>query len=371
MKLEEQQFLALLRAGLWDIPVGATLFSETTDWKGVFALAAHHTVKGIVADAVNKLPFPYQPPLPLLRELAFYLSRNRMYHARHNAVLAEINCKLMHDGVDSVLLKGQGVAINYPDSTLRHCGDIDLYIGQENFERSISRVLLWEDSGCEDMLVAKHYGFSYKGISVELHCMAEFLYLPWRNRYLQRWTKKYLQREELRQVAIDERTTVFLPPYQFDALYILGHAWHHFVFLNGIGLRQICDWVMYLHRYHREINNTLLEQDLKKLGLWQGWCLLGYIAVNYLGLPPAELPFYDESVKEEADKVMRRILTESCGQEAGLSGYIGRKKEALYRMFGRRKIICRYEGMFNTTVYYICFIAHGFYRTLKHWRAGI
>lgn len=373
MKVEQQQFLALLRAGLWDTSVDTAFFSAQVDWMGIVMLASDHTLKGIVAEAINKLPVNFQPPQQLMRELLFYLSRNRIQHAIHNAILAELIHKFVEAGIYPVLLKGQGVALNYPDSTLRHCGDIDLYIGTENFERSVVLARQCQDVGCVSMLVAKHYGFYYKGVSVELHRIVEALYIPWRNVYLQHWTKKHLQKEHLRLGRIDDKTEIFLPPYQFDVVYILEHAWHHYVYFEGIGLRQICDWAEYLHQFHNKINMADLEIDLKKLGLWKAWKLFGYIAVNYLGLPQSELSFYDDSLKSEADVAMQQILVESYGQEKMqqvTSDYIGRKLRALRIVFGKWKVICRYEGIFNTVFYLVCFLFSGVYRMLRYWRSG-
>lgn len=370
MKLVQQQFLTLLRAGLWDTPVDATLFSRPTDWMEVFELATYQKVKGIVAEAINKLPTEFQPPIQLLRELAFYLSRNRVLHANHNAILAEIIDEFNHHKILPILLKGQGVATNYPDATLRHCGDIDLYIGIENYAKSRSLFQEWKDKNSPSLSIAKHCSFNYKGITVELHRIAELLYIPQRNWYLQQWTQKHLHQSKLRWIEID-KTKIALPPYQFDAIFILEHAWHHFVFLGGISLRQICDWAEYLNKFSHQIDTIELANDLKRLGLRKAWQLFGYIAVNYLGLLQTKLAFYDDKVKIEADHILQQILIEGCGNEnvnQETPGYINRKIKAWHDVFGRRKIIFRYEGMANTILHFGCFVVYGTYRLLKYWR---
>lgn len=372
MTLEQQQFLALLRSGLWDTSVDVSLFSGLTVWSEIVLLAQKQTVKGIITESVNKLPVDCQPSLELMRELAFFASRNRLNHVIHNAILADVVCLFVENGIKPVLLKGQGMAVNYPNPALRHCGDIDLYIGSGDFERSISLARQWQGDAKDSMLIAKHYEFGYKGVRVELHRVAELSYIPWRNSYLQRWTEKYLDCGSLCSYVINNHTEISLPPCQFDAVFILEHAWHHFVFLGGVGLRQICDWTLYMHRYHDKIDRLALKKDLNGLGLWKAWKLFGYIAVNYLGLPPCELPFYDGGVKNEAYVVIQRILEEGYGRNSVspiTSGYIGRKLKALHHVFGRRKIMYRYEGVFNTIVYLSCFFIHGIYRMLRYWRS--
>lgn len=370
MELKQQLFLALLRAGLWDSSVDTALFEGNIDWTGIFRLAAHQTVKGIIADAVNKLPDTYRPLQPVMRELAFYIARNRMCHARHNAVLGEIIRQFTDYGINPVLLKGQGMSLNYPEPTLRHCGDIDLYIGEDNFEKGVQLAAQCKDVNSGTMLIAKHYEFEYRQVSVELHRMVELNYIPWRNKYMRRLERKYLQDTACRSMALEGVQTVFLPPCQFDVVFILEHAWHHFVFLGGVGLRQICDWAMCLHHCHDKIDILALEKDVRKLGLKEGWKLFGYIAVNYLGLPPSELPFYDESAKTRAKRALQQILTESYGQEHTQqipSGYVERKMKAFSTVFGRWKIIRQYEGTFNMAVYLIGFLTVGSYRMLRYW----
>ena len=68
MTIQQQQFLELLRAGLWGKPANAELFKET-DWKAVVRIAVAQTVQGIIADGIETLPKELWPPKELTMKL--------------------------------------------------------------------------------------------------------------------------------------------------------------------------------------------------------------------------------------------------------------------------------------------------------------
>lgn len=156
-------------------------------------------------------------------------------HALLNRTLVELIDRFRQHGIYPVLLKGQGVASNYIEPTLRICGDIDLYIGKQDYDRACRLAKSWiintdNEHGEES---EKHYHFKYGVVTVELHRLAEQLSLPWQNARFQVWTQKHLHGAHLRSIVI-EATVISLPPVNFDALYIFEHVWHHLI--DGMGL---------------------------------------------------------------------------------------------------------------------------------------
>lgn len=320
----QQQFLALLRSGLWNTPVDAGLFSGTTDWNALFAQASRQTVSGIVASATGTLPAALRPAAPVADKMRSLVTASIRSHALLNRTLAEAVNLLRRNGIRPVLLKGQGVASNYAEPTLRMCGDIDLYIGKQDYGKACALAREWNRTAKEEATTAKanryaaasdeegtesikHYHFKHGNVTVELHRIAEQLPLPWRNARFQRWTQKHLHNSSsLRSIEI-EGTAIPLPPVNFDALYIFNHAWHHFSQGGGIGLRQLCDWVRYLHTFRTDIDHAALRRDLKAFGLWRPWRMFSTIAVDTLGLPREEYPFYTHRYTRKADRITAMI----------------------------------------------------------------
>ena len=291
MNKDQKQFFALLRSGLWNTPVDKTLFYGSTDWEVVFKQAKHQTVLGLIVDGINTMPTNIQPPKELLCKMRGKVLLSIRTHAQMNSVLAEVITSLQEKGFCPILLNGQGMAMNYLEPTRRQCGDIDLYIGKQEYERARAFVIERYRSDDNVSESQKHYHFTYKGVVIQLHRIAESLPIPWQNTRFQNWSEKHLHQSNLRSVQLGS-TEIKLPPIDFDAIYIFNHAWHHFSAGGGIGLHQLCDWVRYLHKYHHEINLVELECHLKAFGLWRAWRIFGYIAVNVLGLSRTKFPFY-------------------------------------------------------------------------------
>lgn len=339
MNSEQQIFLALLRAGLWNTPADVALFSGQTDWETIFIHAARQTVLGLVATGTGMLPCCCSPPVSVAKRLRDVTTVTIRSHALLNRTLAVAVKLLRQNGIHPVLLKGQGVATNYIDPYLRMCGDIDLYIGQRDYDKACEVVRQWAGTK-EGIESEKHYHFKHGDVTVELHCIAERLVLPWQNTSFQRWTHKHLHNDYLRSVEI-EGTAISLPPVNFDALYIFNHAWHHFSEGEGIGLRQLCDWVRYLHIFRGEINRIEMERDLKSFGLWYPWQIFGPIAVDMLGLPREEYPFYTDRYARQAARVISMIEVDGNfgffdpSRMKRPEGYIAGKVHSFRRMSNR------------------------------------
>ena len=132
MTLPEQQFFALLRAGLWSESLDISLFSGKTNWNGLLKLGEKQTVLGVLGDGIGQLPPELRPSREQLRWLQSRLLQIRQHHLLLNHTLEEVNGRLCAAGVHPILLKGQGVARYYRYPEQRQCGDIDLYVIKED-----------------------------------------------------------------------------------------------------------------------------------------------------------------------------------------------------------------------------------------------
>jgi hypothetical protein len=111
-------------------------------------------------------------------------------------------------------------------------------------------------------------------------------------------------------------TAIALAPATYNAFFILHHAVRHMT-TEGVGFRQICDWVMLLHKCHAQVDTELLGRKLKELRMTEIWQEFGRLAVNYLGLPAEELPL------APADLAPTRT-TRKLVQHIFISGNFGR-----------------------------------------------
>ena len=324
MTLTQEQFLWLLRAGLRGFaegrfPVSAGEQSrgpETVpDWNGIFSLSREQGVLLLVQDGLEVLleaePQWAQeekalPPMTLLKWQRFRRKTART-HAQLESLMGTCVGRLQSEGLHPVVLKGEPLAALYLHPGSRSCGDIDLWVPQPEWKRAAERLSGFLVPGESN---GHHRAYRSGFNEVELHWQPLEMENPFRQRAFRRFAAQELT-SHIQSCSLPlSGNPVPVPSGEFNALYVLSHAFHHFI-EGGVGLRQLCDWVKVLERVSfRENDLSALQGRLQKFGLMQAWQVFGYLAVHALGLPEAQLPFYRTEAGEDAGKVLALILSE-------------------------------------------------------------
>lgn len=264
-------------------------------------------VYGTCPDALTLTP---KQELQLKVQMGKYLRQ----HLRLNQDLETVFTHLQANGLHPVLLKGQGCATYYPNPVLRATGDLDIYIGEKDYEKA-KEVL--RTFGCQMTQESeKHQDAHFGQTTLEIHRVTEHLIHPAHHRYYQQLSEKELAQPQI----VTPSVTFPIPPASFNALQIFMHLWHHFT-TTGIGLRQFIDLALILHRDHQAINPDDLKTHLKNLGRTDAWGMVGNILVDVLGLPQDEYPLYSTRYQGKAKKIFQMVLEEgNFGQKSGRVG---------------------------------------------------
>lgn len=330
MKTHEEVFLSLVRNSLWDAQ--AKVPADFKDWGLLMRLSESQAMEGAVAkgilDSAEVLACLKPKSQSRLNNM---LMSNVVMHSQSNSTIQIAVTALRNAGVESVLLKGQGLAANYKCPEVRDCGDIDLYVGLEDYRRSYEVLKDVADAIDDPSVldgVGKHYHAMLAGISIEVHKHSEVLPSSSVNRRYQRLALNGLS-ENL--VALDfGDARIMTPADDFNAFYIFNHLWNHFLSI-GVGIRQVCDLTMFLHARGANVDKDYLRRVLTDMKLMRPWKTFGCIAVDFLGLPSDEFPFYDSKYSKIARNVLERILKEGdMGRETdfvrkkGRGGFYGK-----------------------------------------------
>lgn len=357
-------FFHILKSSLWgDKAILDASGLSRNDVMGVLRIAKAQTVLGIVANEVLKtdslsvlLTDEYKAGLK--RFVMSNLTTGQML----NNALINIVLELRKYGIEPVLLKGQGVAKYYPMPELRQCGDIDVYVGQDNFAKACE--VIGEMSSPEDhqgdIPSLKHFHTRIGHAFIEIHRYTD---VYWPKRYDRVYQKISDAGMHSDLVPLDfAGVPVMSPSVDFNVFFIFNHFWHHFI-ADGVGLRQLCDWVRLMHANHGKINLDYLSDVLGKMRLMKEWQVFGYIAVNTLGLPADEMPFYEPKYKKTAEKVLELIMLEgNFGMENRKDynrpkGYVAGKWYSFKRRFGRNlRVLSIFpmESLRHITKVFIC-----------------
>ena len=299
-------FLALVKAGLWE---KESLLSQNgdIDFQKVYRLAEEQSVIGVVASGLEYVTDVKLPKEKVLQFVGHTLMLEQQNRAMNDYLAKLIEILRLH-GVYTLLLKGQGVAQSYERPLWRACGDIDLFLSDNNYTVA-KRVLMPLASSVEEEYVReKHFGMTIDGWEVELH---GHLYSGLSSRVESELDK--LQEDTFYggQVRswMNGQTQIFLLKAENDAFYVFTHILQHF-YKEGIGLRQVCDWCRLLFRYRGELDLRMMESRIKRAGLMSEWKAFGALAVDYLGMPVEAMPFYSNSTKwkKNARLIMEFVL---------------------------------------------------------------
>lgn len=164
----QQAFIALVKAGLWEREVRLCP-SNMIDFKEVFRIAEEQSVVGLIAagiEHVEDIRIPQADVLTIAgRALQFEQQNIAM-----NQFVAELFAKLQAENINALMVKGQGIAQCYERPLWRACGDVDLLLDAENYERAKQVLLPRAVSVESEYKTFKHLGMTMSnGVEVELH----------------------------------------------------------------------------------------------------------------------------------------------------------------------------------------------------------
>lgn len=305
MSVAETQYFALLRAAFWDEPIAV---DGPIEWKAVMQIAEFHGNSVLLADLAARMD-ENGPSPQMLSWMQAIMRDNLMHHMRLRQILVSAVKLLREHGIEPVLLKGFGLALLYPNPSLRQFGDVDLFVGQSDFHEACSllRTLPGGYNWGEEIDEGKHYNIEFGQYPMEVHRVSsEIENVREQSAYAAMEQEGLLNHPQ----RVDfEGFELLVPSKEFTVFFTFYHAWHHFL-TTGVGWRQLSDVTMALHAYHGQLDMDKLGQWLNAMHLMKPWQTFGYLIVDRLGLPIAEMPFYGANAKRRATKLYRQIMKE-------------------------------------------------------------
>ena len=310
-------FFTLVRVGLFPVHdegfmVNESLFQDV-EWEKVYQLAQEQSVLGLVLAGLEQyknlnanldLNIPKVLLLQWIGEVQVIEQRNK----EMNAFIDELIEKLRKEDVYAILVKGQGIAQCYEKPLWRSSGDVDLFLSDEYYQKAKELLLPLGNITEPEEIAKKHFEMDIDGWAVELHGTLKSGLSSNVERELDKLQEDTFYGGQLRSY-MNGQTQIFLLKAENDAFYIFTHILQHF-YKEGVGLRQICDWCRLMWTYKDSLNYGLLEQRIKSAGLVSEWKAFGALAVDYLGMPVAAMPFYSDSTKwkKKARLIMEFVL---------------------------------------------------------------
>lgn len=291
---EHACLLELLKSALFDM---TPIIPESVNWNKIFESAKAQCIVPLLATSI---PLEYREEW---NRICFQSKAHFMQMIFEQNTLVRL---FRDNNIPLVILKGTAAAIYYPNPILRTFGDIDFYICKEFLERA--RYLLEQNEYTFELKNERHYEYTKHGIEFELHTRFSCDY--------------YNDIDPILLLGMNNSIDYKIINYSFPGLpakengiVLLGHIMQH---LNdsGIGLRQIVDWMMFVHK---ELDDSAWEKSFKQLAIDAGLDELAitvtYMCKKWLGLPD-EITWCNLADEKVADNLIIRVLDDgNFGQD--------------------------------------------------------
>ena len=311
-------FLELVRAGLWEKETRLSQFGKV-DYEELMRLAEEQSVVGLVTVGLEHVTDVNVPKEVLLQ----FIGRSLQLEQRNTAMnkfIAEMVEKMRVVGIYTLLVKGQGIAQCYEKRLWRSSGDVDLLLSNDNYEKAKDFLLPLSSSQKREEQYSKHLGLSIGEWYVEIHGSLRSGLSESVDREIDRAQRDVFYGGNVRSWE-NGNVQVFLPGVDDDVFFVFTHFIKHF-YKEGMGLRQVCDWIRLLWTYRDHVDVELLKKRLQSAGLMSEWNGFAVVAVDYLGMDARAMPFYDASFKSKGSRIVKFVL----------SGYSGNKYKDMLRI---------------------------------------
>ncbi len=230
-------------------------------------------------------------------EMANIFTRNVKMASEHT----RIHKIMQANNIPYTIIKGFSSALYYPDAMLRESGDVDFIVKRENFEKADKAL---KSNGFKQIkdIHECHWVYTYDNCRYEMHF--EPSGIP--DGSVGEIIRDYLSD------TVDCATTVKtevgelrIPPDFHYGLISLLHIAHHMCG-EGIGLRHLCDWAVFVSKFDDSDFIKLFKNALSNIGLWQFSCVITKICVKYLGCPPKSFARADDKL---CDSLMADVFS--------------------------------------------------------------
>ena len=270
----KQTFLSLVRQGIGK----EAAFPDVVNWQAVKALADKQGLAAIIIDGIEQLPDTKRPPKALLLQWIGEVMQMESRCDAQNKEAANLGELFHTNHIRTYVLKGAVISECYPNPKHRLSADMDCFLlpSEGAFDA-------W--SLGNDLVRAQGYevgdGF-YKNSSLylpELLVENHKFMTPFRGNKKLRDLEKVLQSIISADEGEDrfEGTWLYRPPVMLSALFIIEHAYSHFLH-EGLTWRMALDWMLFSEKHRKEICWTDLDVLIDNFGFrkfYDSFCQVG------------------------------------------------------------------------------------------------
>lgn len=341
--MTKKTFLQIIQSSLAkaDFAVDAAL--SKSQWNEILVLAKNHRIIPLVYDCIYKnYPFDKADLEP------FKAHTKRLVYEQtlKTQNFLEVYEHLIANGMEPIVVKGIVCRSLYPDPECRTSSDEDILIPADKFDKYCSTLAELSIVPISESAREKYQTTFLRGgkhpieIHKSLFPTESNYFAPWNNLFADAFdTSEYVNVQHLRIRTLG--TTDHL-------LYLTLHALKHFVH-SGVGIRQVCDIVLFANNFGKSIDWQRYFASCRNLHAEQFTLAIFKIGENHLVFDKTVAAFPENISLESIDEapLLEDILGAGVFGSATMSrrhsanftfdAVQGKKTNALKRAFPSRK----------------------------------
>lgn len=256
--MPQNAFLKILRSALEGQTCIPDLNTKKDEWVTIFRLAENHRVLPLIFDCIrNSYPFDRAELAPLKQRTKALVLEQIL----RSKTFLEVYENLCKKGLSPVVVKGIVCRSLYPDGDCRVSTDEDLFIPEKDLQQYLQTLEALSFSpkafGKDDYQITL---CGETGLRIELHKSL----FPLDSEYFKPWNEVFANSESRAQNLTVEGISVKTLCDTDSLLYLILHALKHFLH-SGVGIRQICDIIMFANRYGKNTDWNYAFEVLRNL----------------------------------------------------------------------------------------------------------
>lgn len=283
-----------------------TLRPEAKEWEELFRLSKQQGVTAVVFEFISTLPEGAAPKRELVMKwlsATMYIERTM----RSIAIVADyFASKMAERNIPVVVLKGMAFAKYYNNPLHREFGDLDCYLMGKKDEGDSA---IAEIGGKMECAGYKHSHLLFNGIVIENHRY----FTDFENTKTGIATEKALASLILSGCVPICNRKLLCPSATFNALFLLKHAQGHFID-EGIRIRYVLDWALFLNKEQENVDWELILQMLKETGTERFAGVMTAIVIRYLRIEVKNAGLL-HLAKHSDVRMVDMVLTDIMGEQ--------------------------------------------------------
>lgn len=221
----------------------------------------------------------------------------------------ELQDLMTEHNIPYTAIKGIASAMYYPEPSLRVMGDVDFLVSRDNIckaGQALEKAQFVVDHGDEDE-DGIHIAYKRPPASIwELHRNVNGVPSGEVGERIQAEIERIIETAVKNEC---EGSVCMVPDMFHHGLIMLLHTASHLT-SEGVGLRHLCDWVVFASSMNDADFRKTFEKKLKSFGLWRFAQALTLLSIRYLGAPKRVWALEAVETGELNDSVLEELMTD-------------------------------------------------------------